>query len=62
MRTKPEPLAAEVVVCPKMFTEVVDTVMPTQEARLAAYSCSGVMGWPPLLLDTVSTFTVGRWP
>ena len=33
--TKPEPLAAEVVVWPKMFT-VVFTVMPTQEARLAA--------------------------
>ena len=59
--TKPEPLAAEVVVCPKMFT-VVFTVMPTQEARLAAYSCSGVMGWPPLLLATVSTSTVGRSP
>ena len=34
--TKPEPLAAEVVVCPKIFTDVVDTVMPTQEARLLA--------------------------
>ena len=39
-----------------MFTEVVDTVMPTQEPRLAAYSSAPVMAWPFLLFTTVCTW------
>ena len=44
------------VAWPKMFTVVVETVMPTQEPRLAAYSCSGVMALPLLLFTTVWTW------